>query len=131
MTAEKDTLIALERKFWQSMVDEITDVALGMLAEPSFMVSPHGAMKFDHAAYRRMAEHGEQVIKRFELGEMEATFVGENTAILVYEVRQVLSPRGKTQETEQHMKDTSTWVKVKGEWRCAMHTETPVQQPQH
>ena len=131
MTAEKDTLIALERKFWQSMVDEKTDVALGMLAEPSFMVSPHGAMKFDHAAYRRMAEHGEQVIKCFELGEMEATFVGENTAILVYEVRQVLSPRGKTQESEQHMKDTSTWVKVKGEWRCAMHTETPVGQVQH
>ena len=126
MTANRDTLIALERKFWQSMVDEQTDVALGMLAEPSFMVSPHGAMKFDHAMYRRMAEHGDQVIKRFELGEMEVTEFGENVAILVYEVKQVLSPRGKSEETEQHMKDTSTWVKADGAWRCVMHTETPV-----
>ena len=126
MTANRDTLIALERKFWQSMVDEQTDVALGMLAEPSFMVSPHGAMKFDHATYRQMAEHGQQVIKRFELGEMEVTEVGDNVAILVYEVKQVLSPRGKSEETEQHMKDTSTWVKVDGAWRCVMHTETPV-----
>lgn len=128
MTANRDTLIALERKFWQSMVDEQTDVALGMLTEPSFMVSPHGAMKFDHAAYRQMAEHGQQVIKRFELGEMEVTEVGDNVAVLVYEVTQVLSPRGKAEETEQHMKDTSTWVKVGGEWRCVMHTETPAGQ---
>lgn len=126
MNTDRDTLIALERKFWQSMVDEQTDVALGLLAEPSFMVSPHGAMKFDHAAYRRMAEEGSQVVKRFELGEMDATFIGEDAAILFYEVTQILSPRGQQQENEQRMKDTSTWVKVDGRWRCAMHTETPL-----
>lgn len=126
MTAERDQLIALEKKFWQSMVDEQTDVALGMLAEPSFMVSPHGAMKFDHASYRRMAEHGTMVIKRYDLGAMDATFVGDSTAILSYEVNQTLSPRGKAEEIQQHMADTSTWVKVDGQWRCAMHTETPV-----
>lgn len=125
-TADRDQLIELEKKFWQSMVDEQTDVALGMLTEPAFMVSPHGAMKFDHATYRRMAEHGSMVIKRFELGDMEATFVGDDAAILSYQVKQVLSPRGKSEETEQHMADTSTWVKVDGAWRCAMHTETPV-----
>jgi hypothetical protein len=126
MTADRDKLIALEKTFWQSMVDEETDVALGMLAEPSFMVSPHGAMKFDHATYRKMAEHGSMVIKRFELGEMDAAFFGESAAILSYEVKQVLSPRGKDEEIEQRMRDTSTWVKVGSEWRCAMHTETPV-----
>ena len=63
---------------------------------------------------------------RFELGEMDATFVGDNAAVLSYEVTQVIAPRGKREETEQHMKDTSTWVKVGGTWRCAMHTETPV-----
>jgi hypothetical protein len=126
MSADKDELIALEKKFWQSMVDEQTDVALQMLAEPSFMVSPHGAMKFDHATYRKMAEQGRMVIKRYDLGDMDATFVGENTAILSYKVKQVLSPRWKDEEIEQHMMDTSTWVKVGRDWRCAMHTETPV-----
>jgi len=126
MTADRDTLISLEKKFWQSMVDEQTDVALGMLAEPSFMVSPHGAMKFDHAAYRKMAEHGQMVIKRYDLGEMDVTFIAPNAAVLSYEVTQVLSPRGKNEETEQHMTDTSTWLKIGSDWRCAMHTETPV-----
>lgn len=126
MKTVRDQLVDLEKRFWKSMVDEQTDVALKMLAEPSFMVSPQGAMKFDHATYRQMAEHGQKVIKRYELGPMDATFFGEGTAILSYEVRQVLSPRGKAEETEQHMMDTSTWVKVGSGWRCAMHTETPL-----
>lgn len=127
MTTDRDELIGLEKKFWQSMVDNQTDVALGMLAEPSFMVSPMGAMKFDHAGYRGMAEQGKMIVKRYELGKMDVTFVGESTAILSYEVKQVLAARGKQEdETEQHMTDTSTWVKVGGKWKCAMHTETPV-----
>lgn len=126
MSPDRDELIDLEKKFWQSMVDEQTDVALHMLAEPSFIVSPHGTMKFNHDTYRKMAEQGSVVIKRYDLGEMEATFIGDGAAVLCYEVRQVVAPRGKDQETEQHMKDTSTWVKVDGNWRCAMHTETPV-----
>ena len=125
MKADPGELVNLEKAFWQSMVDERTEVALGLLAEPSFMVSPHGAMKFDHAAYRKMAEHGSSVIKRYELGEMDATFVNDDTAILKYDVKQVLSPRGQSQETEQHMTDTSTWVKIGGAWKCVMHTETP------
>lgn len=126
MNPNLDKLIGLEKQFWQSMVDEQTDVALKMLTEPSFMVSPHGAMKFDHATYKQMAEHGSMVVKRYELGEMDTTFVNDDTAILSYKVKQVISPRGKSEETEQHMSDTSTWVKVGDAWRCAMHTETPV-----
>ncbi len=127
-TTDRNKLIELEKKFWQSMVDEQTDVALGMLAEPSFLVSSHGAMQFDHASYRHMAEHGDMVIKRYDLGNMDATFVGDSTAILSYDVKQVIASRGSEDETEQHMKDTSTWVKVHGAWLCAMHTETPVAQ---
>lgn len=125
MKTDRDLLIELERKFWQSLVDEQTDVALGLLAEPSFMVSATGAMKFDHATYRRMAEQGPQVVRRFAFDEIDVTFVGDSVAILAYEVTQVLSPRGRHEDNEQRMKDTSTWVKVAGQWRCAMHTETP------
>ena len=125
MTADPSELVNLEKTFWQSMVDGRTEVALGLLAEPSFMVSPHGAMKFDHAAYRKMAEQGSSVIKRYELGEIDATFVSDETAILSYDVKQVLSQRGQSEETEQHMTATSTWVHRGGAWKCVMHTETP------
>lgn len=126
MQAARTELIALENRFWQSMVDEETDVALAMLAEPSFMVSPHGAMKFDHATYRRMAEQGSQVLERYTLGEMDVTFIGVDTAVLSYPVTQVVATRATGEETEQAMTDTSTWVRLDGAWRCVMHTETPV-----
>lgn len=125
MQVDRNALFELERRFWQSMVDQNTETALGMLYEPAFMVSPHGSMKFDHAGYRQMAEHGSMVVKSYELSDMDATFPTGDAAILTYKVRQVLCPRGKAQEIEQHMADTSTWIREGGVWRCVMHTEAP------
>ena len=129
MRNTSSTLVDLERKFWQSMVDQDTDVAVDLLCEPSMMVSPHGAMKFDHAAYRKMADQGSMVVKSFEFSDMDVVFPNETTAIVSYHVRQALAPRGKGKDhaTEQEMNDSSTWVKTSQGWRCAVHTETPAQ----
>ena len=61
-------LIALEKRFWQSMVDQDAATAVGLLDDSALMVSQHGAMRFDHDGYRRMAEQGTMVLKAFELG---------------------------------------------------------------
>lgn len=124
--ADPQAVIDLETKFWQSMVEEDTAAALALLDEPAVMVSPMGTLKFDHAAYRRMAEQGSMVIKSFELRDMQAVFPTEQTAILTYKVRQTLSPRGQGERIEQEMADSSVWTRKGGRWLCAMHTETPV-----
>ena len=127
MNADRQTLFELEKKFWKSLVDEDADAAIGLLTEPAFMVSPMGAMKFDHAGYRHMAEQGSMTVKSYELADMQAEFPSPDTAVLSYSVTQILVPRGKKEqaETVQHMKDTSTWVREGGTWKCAMHTESP------
>jgi hypothetical protein len=127
MSTPHKTLIDLENKFWQSMVDQDTETALEMLSEPSLLVGAHGAMKFDHASYRKMAEQGSMVIKSFELSDMEVVFPNAATAILTYHVKQAVAPRGKTKTTAQEMHDTSTWVQKGKGWQCVMHTETPVE----
>ena len=127
MATPHKTLIDLENKFWQSIVDQDTDTALEMLAEPSLMVSSQGAMQFDHASYRRMAEQGTMVIKSFELSDMEVVFPNDATAILTYRVKQAMATKGKTKTTEQEMHDTSTWVQKGKSWQCVLHTETPVE----
>ena len=126
MQAPSKTLIDLENKFWQSLVDEDTDTALAMLDEPALMVSSHGAMKFDHAGYRRMAEQGSMVLKSYQLSDMEVVFPLQDTAILTYRVKQAMAQRGKPASSTQEMADTSTWVRKGGQWQCVMHTETPV-----
>ena len=129
MNTSSKTLIDLETRFWQSIVDQDTDTALGLLCEPALMVGPHGAIKFDHSGYRRMAEQGTTVLKSFELSDVEAVFPNDTTAILSYRVKQGVASRGKSKSTTQEMADTSTWVRANGDdWRCVMHTETPIEQ---
>lgn len=130
MSTATQTLIDLEKKFWQSMVDQDADAAIDMLSEPALMVSSHGAMKFDHAAYRSMAEQGPMVVTDFELSDMEVLMPSDSTAILTYRVRQTVAPRDAAQAAGQHattqdMLDSSTWVRDRQGWRCVMHTETP------
>lgn len=108
------------------MVEEDTDTALSLLNEPALMVSAHGSMKFDHAGYRNMAEHGMMVLKSFELRDVEVVFPNDETAVMTYRVRQTMSPRGKSESRTEEMADTSTWVRNAGQWLCVMHTETPV-----
>ena len=125
MQQASTTVIDLEKRFWQSMVDGQTDVALGLLCEPSIMVSEHGTMKFDHAAYRKMAEQGAKVVKSFQLSDVDVQFPSETTAIVSYRVEQVVAPRAQGELTRQEMFDSSTWVKTGATWKCALHTESP------
>lgn len=128
MSMPSKTLIDLETKFWESMVNQDTEAAVAMLNEPAVMVSANGAFKFDHAGYRQMADHGTQVLTSFELSDMEVVFPNENTAVLTYHVKQGMAPRGKGkgESAEQEMNDSSTWVRNGQRWQCVMHTETPV-----
>ena len=95
MPSPSKTLIDLEKKFWQAIVDHDTDGALELLSEPALMVSTHGAMKFDHDGYRKMAEQGSMVLTAFELSDMQVVFPNDSTAVLSYHVKQKVTPRGK------------------------------------
>lgn len=125
MQSQAREIVDLEKKFWQSIVDEDTDTALGMLAEPSLMVSSNGAMQFGHAEYRKMAEHGASVLKTFVLSDLNVVFPNDSTAIVTYHAKQTLAPRGSSDAGKtQEVNDSSTWVKTLDGWKCVMHTES-------
>jgi len=89
------------------------------------MVSSHGAMKFDHAGYRKMAEQGPMVVTSIEFSDMDVVFPTDTTAVVSYRVKQGISPRGEKDSVTQEMNDTWTWVRDGERWRCVLHTETP------
>ena len=121
------TLIELETKFWQSMVDQDTDAALQLLHDPAMMATAHGAMKFDHAGYRKMAEQGSMVVTSFALSEVEVLFPSETMAVMTYRVKQSVAAREGGESTTQNMTDTSTWVFVDKRWQCVLHTESQME----
>ena len=131
MENRNETLIALENKFWQSLVDGDTDTAIDLLTEPSLMVSAHGAMKFGHDDYRHMAEKGPMIVKSYEFSDMDVLFPNDATAVVTYHVKQEVAPRKRGDGTAsfQEMNDTSTWIKDGSDWKCIMHTETPASVP--
>ena len=109
------------------MVDQDTVSALQLLHDPSQMASSHGAMKFDHTGYRKMAEQGAMVVTAFALSDIEVSFASESTAVMTYCVKQsVVAREGRKSGvgTVQDMSDTSTWVYVDKRWQCALHTES-------
>ena len=123
-TTEKD-LIGLETRFWQALINQDADAAIKLLSEPALMVSAHGAMQFDHAAYRKMVDKGTMIITSYEFSDMKVMQPNPTTAILTYSVKQVLKSREKGESTTQEMNDSSTWIKVGTSWKCVMHTESP------
>ena len=132
-TSRKSEIEGLEKAFWNSMVAGKPDVATGMLTEPAVMVSGHGATKFDHAAYTRMANDDRYKLVDYTISEMDVIFPRDDVAVATYHVDQKMEMQGKP--LQMNMYDTSTWVKLDGKWRCVMHTESPVadkqQEKQH
>jgi hypothetical protein len=131
MQASRTDIINLEKKFWQSMVDQDTDLSLSMLNEPSLMVSSHGTMQFDHRQFRQMAEQGSMAIKSFELSDMNVVFPTDDSAVLTYKVKQSLTERVSSRQIDQEMADSSVWMCKNGQWLCVMHTETPIEAAKH
>ena len=121
------TLIDLETKFWQSMVDQDTETAVEMISEPALMVTPMGAFKFDRAGYREMAKQAPLVLTSFELSDVQVVFPNDATAVVSYHVKQGVAKRGKGESETQEMNDTTTWVRTGSNWQCVLHTETPAE----
>ncbi len=113
----------LEHAFWKSMIDNDPEVAIGMLTEPALMVSGHGAMTFDHAAYTRMANDTKHKVVDYDISGLEVLFPSDAVAIATYRVHQKMEMDGKPMEMD--VVDSSTWVKIGGAWKCAAHTECP------
>ncbi len=114
----------LEHAFWQSMIDGEPGIATGMLTEPALMVSSHGVNKFDHAGYTKMANDDRFKLVDYRIADLDVIFPRDDVAVASYQVEQKMEMQGRS--VEENVFDTSTWVKLDGDWRCVMHTESPV-----
>lgn len=112
----------LEHAFWQSMVDGKARVATGMLTEPALMVSGHGAMRFDHAGYEKMAANDRYRLVDFKFSKMEVSFPRDDLAIATYNVTQTMDQGGES--LRMQAVDSSTWIRLHEGWKCVAHTES-------
>ena len=122
MADSTDTIVKLEKTFWQSMVDKDADKAMTMIADECLITGPMGTMRSDPEDYKRMTEVGDWELDKFEFSDVQVIFPADDTAIIAYKVHQTGTM--KDQPMDLNCADSTTWVRDGDEWKCALHTET-------
>ena len=122
MTGNKQQIIDLETRFWQSMKDKDVDTAQSLIARECLVTGPMGAMTIDPGQYGQMTRDGKWTLNNFEMAKVEVVQPTEDSAIIAYEVHQTGDMKGKPMDLR--CADSSVWVKQDGSWKCALHTET-------
>ena len=122
MTESKDTIVGLEKTFWQSMVDKDADKAMTMIADECLITGPSGAMRIDPGKYKAMMKDGQWTLDTFEFSDLKVIFPAEDTAVVAYKVHQKGELKGEPMDLE--CADSTAWVKDGRAWKCALHTET-------
>ena len=122
MLANKQQIIDLETRFWQSMKDKDVDTAKSLIAKEGLVTGPMGTMTMDPDKYAQMTRDGQWTLQNFKMDKVEVVQPNSDSAIIAYEVRQTGDLKG--QPMDLRCADSSVWVKEGGDWKCALHTET-------
>lgn len=123
------TIMELENKFWQSIVDKDTDASVAMLAEKSLVTGAQGLALLTHDDYRGMAKQGEKLwkLKSFKFDDVKVAFPADDVAVIAYKVTEEMEVEGKPLTLKAA--DATTWVRKGGKWLAALHTESVLGDP--
>ena len=122
-----DEITAIEKRFWQTIVDKDANAGADMLTEASLVTGAQGAARIDREHYMRLMEMGDWNLRSFKLSDIEVVEVGSNVAVIGYKIREDLVVDGKKLVLEAA--DASTWIKGADGWKCALHTESVLGDP--
>jgi ketosteroid isomerase-like protein len=131
MSADKQQIIDLETRFWQSMKDKDVPTAQALIADDCLVTGPMGTMRVDPAKYGELTRTGDWTLDEFKFSDVDVIFPTEETAVIAYKVHQTGEHQGKPMDLTAA--DSTVWTRDGGEWKCALHTETilePQRQPQ-
>jgi ketosteroid isomerase-like protein len=125
MATNAQTIVDLETRFWQALVDKDAKLAKTMIANDCLITGPMGAMKVDPDKYESMAEDGKWRLDSFKFSDLNVIFPADDTAIVAYKVHQKGEMGGEAMDMQ--CADSTTWVRDGEAWKCALHTETMLQ----
>ena len=116
MAGTAQTIIDLEKKFWEAMKDKDAKSAATMIADDGLVTGTQGPMRMSPAKYEQMTAEGNWTL--------EVVFPTDDVAVVAYRVHQT----GTIGDGPMDMNciDSSTWVKDGTDWKCADHTEIVV-----
>jgi hypothetical protein len=123
-TAGKQTLLDLEKRFWDAMRTKDAGTAANMTDDSCIVVGAQGVSAVDQKTMGKLTTDGDWQLQQFSFDDRstQVRFVNEDVAIVAYKVNERVVVDGKTLPIEAN--DSSVWVRRDGHWRCALHTES-------
>ena len=125
MGADRQQIIDLETRFWQSMKDKDVPAAQAMVADESLVTGPHGTMRADPAKFARMMREAPWTLDKFEMSDVDVIFPSDDVAVITYKVHETGEMEGKPMDLVAA--DSTVWARTGGGWKVALHTETVLQ----
>src|SRR6188768_101348 len=95
MTGNKQQIIDLETRFWQSMKDKDVATAKSLIAQEGLVTGPMGTMTINPEKYAQMTRDGQWTLENFEMKNVEVVQPTPDSAIIAYEVRQTGDMKGQ------------------------------------
>lgn len=120
-------LLDLEKQYWQAIKDRDVQAAMRLTDDPCIVTGAQGVARITHQAFAAMLQAGGWTLHQFDFTDVEVRVVGDETAIVAYKVKEVLTVDGKPITFEAA--DSSTWVRREGQWVCALHSEAVLGDP--
>jgi ketosteroid isomerase-like protein len=126
MADSTQTIVDLETRFWKALVENDCGAAAAMIADECLIAGRSGAMRIDPHKYKAMMKDGQWRLDTFEFSDLKVIFPAEDTAVVAYKVRQQGEFKGEPMDMQ--CADSTAWVKDGRAWKCALHTETILEQ---
>jgi hypothetical protein len=127
MQRSSETILNLETRFWQSMVDKDPQTAMKLIADECLITGPMGTMQITPKKYGEMTRDGAWNLDGFEFTDVTVVRPNEDTAVIAYKVHQTGTM--KDEKMDLHCADSTTWVRDGKTWKCVLHTETVMGKP--
>jgi uncharacterized protein (TIGR02246 family) len=115
-------LLDLEKRYWQALKDNDLDTAVRLTDEPCLLTGAQGVGLVDRKTLAAMMKSATYTLHAFELTNAQVRQVGDDVAIVAYQVHEELTVDGKPVTLDAA--DSSVWVHRDGRWLCAHHSES-------
>jgi hypothetical protein len=120
-------LLRLEERFWRAIQERDADTAMWLTDESCILTGAQGVGRVPRSAFKAMMKSAQYTLNDFQLNDPQVLQIGDDVAILAYNVHEELTVDGESVTLDAA--DASTWVRRDGGWVCALHTESILGDP--
>jgi hypothetical protein len=114
-------LIARETAYWEALKKKDVTAARAFTDDPCFITGASGVGNISGEKFAELLKGSKWTIENYRFDDMQVRMLGEDVAIVAYKVHEDLTVDGRPVSFDAA--DSSTWVRRKGGWVCALHTE--------